>query len=68
VLEADKAITATFTLEQYALTLATDGNGSSSVTANPDQTLCDYGTVVTLTAAADPGSTSNVGVCGSVTG
>ncbi|MEZ4664629.1 MAG: tandem-95 repeat protein, partial [Caldilineaceae bacterium] len=55
-IEADTAVTGTFTLEQYALTLATDGNGSGNVAADPDQTLYDYGTVVTLTATAETGS------------
>ena len=48
--------TASLTLEQHTLTLATDGNGSGAITATPNQSLYDYGTVVTLTASADTGS------------
>ena len=56
-MDAAKVVTATFTLEQYALTIGTDGNGSGTVTADPDQPQYDCGTVVTLTATADIGST-----------
>jgi len=63
-----KAVTATFTLDQYLLTVATDGTGSGSVSSDPagidcpsagggdcDETL-DYGTLITLTAGADSDS------------
>ncbi|UCF12670.1 MAG: DUF2341 domain-containing protein, partial [Thermoplasmatales archaeon] len=39
--------------EQYTLTVNVVGNGS--VTKNPDQATYTYGTIVTLTANADPG-------------
>ncbi len=46
-----KEITATFSLNQYELNVATMGNG----TAAPNSGTYDYGTVVTLTATADIG-------------
>ena len=52
-MDGAKAITATFALNQYALNVATVGNG----TAAPNSGTYDYGTVVTLTATADLGST-----------
>jgi uncharacterized repeat protein (TIGR01451 family) len=58
-------VTASFTLIQYTLTVTKLGNGSGSVTSAPSGLDCgadcgaafDYGTVVTLTAAAETGST-----------
>ncbi|MBK8430954.1 MAG: hypothetical protein IPL28_06495, partial [Chloroflexi bacterium] len=52
-MDSDKFITATFSLNQYELNVATVGNG----TAAPNSGTYDYGTVVTLTATADLGST-----------
>ena len=52
-MDSDKFITATFTLNQYELNVATVGNG----TAAPNSGTYDYGTVVTVTATADIGST-----------
>jgi hypothetical protein len=60
-----KAVTATFTLDQHLLSVAVDGNGSGLVTSEPAGIDClgdcdelyDYGSVVTLTAAANTGST-----------
>ncbi len=52
-MDSDKVITATFSLNQYELNVATVGNG----TAVPNSGTYDYGTVVTLTATADLGST-----------
>ena len=54
--DSDKTITATFTLNQYALDIVLAGNGSGSVTRTPDQTSYTYGTVVTLTAQPDSSS------------
>ncbi len=62
---AAKTVTATFTLDQFTLTVAKDGTGSGTVTSNPAGIDCgatcqfdfDYGTVVTLTATAATGST-----------
>ena len=56
-----KNVTAAFTLNQYALNVATAGAGSGSVSSNPAGIDCggdctesyDYGTVVTLTATPD---------------
>jgi surface protein len=48
-----QTITATFDLNQYELNVATVGNG----TAAPNSGTYDYGTIVTLTATADLGST-----------
>ncbi len=67
-LQADQA-EATFTVEPltYTLMLNTAGDGSGSVTADPDQTSYDSGTVVTLTATPDTGSTF-AGWSGDLTG
>jgi len=51
----DMSVTATFTQDDYTLTLNADGNGT--VDADPDQTTYIYGDVVTLTAIANPGWT-----------
>ena len=45
---ANKAITATFTANQYPLTVSTVGSGT--VSKNPDQPTYSHGTVVQLTA------------------
>ncbi|MBA3458809.1 MAG: hypothetical protein H0T46_02530 [Deltaproteobacteria bacterium] len=58
-------VTATFTLQQFALTVAKAGNGSGNVTSNPAGIACgvdctqnyNYNTMVTLTAAPSTGST-----------
>ncbi|MFK7805089.1 MAG: choice-of-anchor Q domain-containing protein [Anaerolineae bacterium] len=55
-LDAAKAVTATFGLESYAVAVATDGLGSGSVAKSPDAATYVYGTVVTLTATANGGS------------
>ena len=52
-MDASKAVTATFTQDEYSLTVNTVGNGS--VSKDPDQPSYHYGEVVTLTATADPG-------------
>jgi uncharacterized repeat protein (TIGR02543 family) len=52
-IDGNKAVTATFTQDQYTLTVNVDGSGS--VSKNPDQATYTYGTIVTLTASADPG-------------
>ena len=52
-IDASKAVTATFTLDEYSLAVNTVGNGS--VSQLPDQPSYHYGEVVTLTATADPG-------------
>ena len=60
-----RSVTATFILEQYSLTVDKDGNGSGTVSSQPTGIDCgstctadfNYGTVVTLTAVADTGST-----------
>jgi hypothetical protein len=49
-------VSATFTLKSYNLTVQKAGNGSGGVTGAPANPIV-YGTVVTLTASADPGST-----------
>jgi uncharacterized repeat protein (TIGR01451 family) len=56
-MDSDRSITATFDLLTYTVNIDTDGNGSGSITADPDQASYAYGTVVTLTAAADTVST-----------
>jgi uncharacterized repeat protein (TIGR02543 family) len=55
-MNANKTVTATFSqipVQQYTLTVNTVGQGS--VTLNPPGGVYNEGTVVTLTAAADPG-------------
>jgi uncharacterized repeat protein (TIGR02543 family) len=52
-LDADKSVTATFTLKQYTVITSTVGNGS--LTLDPPGGTYDAGTVVTLTATAGSG-------------
>ncbi len=60
-----RSVSATFELQQRALTVTKNGNGTGSVTSTPAGIDCgptcssgfDYGTEVTLTAAAAEGST-----------
>jgi len=54
VMEGDKAITANFFLNQYALDVTVAGSGS--VTKNPNKPLYYQGEVVTLTAVPGPES------------
>ncbi|MCK5261287.1 MAG: PKD domain-containing protein, partial [Thermoplasmatales archaeon] len=54
---SNKAVTATFTQDQYTYTLTINIIGNGIVTKNPDQNTYPSGTVVTLTANADPGWT-----------
>jgi uncharacterized repeat protein (TIGR02543 family) len=64
-MDQTQSVTATFTLNQYTLTAVADGTGTGSVTSVPAGIDCGsdcsevygYGTVVTLTAVADTGST-----------
>ncbi|MCP4539001.1 MAG: hypothetical protein GY832_17840, partial [Chloroflexi bacterium] len=64
-MDAATQVTATFTLNTYTLDVSKDGDGGGTVSSTPSGIDCgvtctqdyDYGTVVTLTAAADPGST-----------
>jgi hypothetical protein len=72
-MDAAKAVTATFTLNSYPLSVGKDGNGSGAVASAPPGIDCGedctenylYGTVVTLTATANGGSsfTSWTGAC-----
>ncbi len=55
LMDANKVITATFTLDTH--TVAVNTVGSGSVARNPDLAQYDYGTSVTLTATADVGYT-----------
>jgi len=56
-MNADKTCTAIFTLDTYTLTMAQEGTGSGLITPDVGQHTYDYGTMVTLTAVPDPGST-----------
>jgi len=64
-MNAAKSVTATFTLNQYALTVSKTGTGSGTVTSSPAGINCgadctepyNYGTAVTLTATPATGST-----------
>lgn len=56
-IDAAKTVTATFALEQHALTTATSGSGTGTISRSPDSAMYDHGTTVTLTATADEGST-----------
>ncbi len=55
--DGSKTVTATFTLDQYSISTAIDGTGSGSVSLDPAGGIYDIGTVITLTASADAGST-----------
>ena len=50
-------ITATFTQNEYTLTVAVTPSGSGEVAVDPVKSTYHYGDVVTLTATADPGWT-----------
>jgi uncharacterized repeat protein (TIGR02543 family) len=52
-IQDDTTITATFTQDEYTLTVDTVGDGSVDV--DPEQTTYVYGDVVTVTATADTG-------------
>ena len=52
-----QSVTATFNLQQFTLTINNAGTGSGTVTPNPSGPTYSYGTVVTLTPAANSGST-----------
>jgi len=54
-MDGDKVVNATFTEDEYVLTVNVVGSGS--VLKSPDQLTYTYGTVVELTAVADPGWT-----------
>ena len=56
-MDTAKSCIATFTLNTHDLTIATSGTGSGTVTPAVGVHSYDYGTVVTLEATADPGST-----------
>ena len=56
-IEADTSINATFTQNEYTLTVTPIGSGT--VTIEPVKATYHYGDVVTLTASADPGWTFN---------
>ena len=65
VMNGPKAITATFSLDDFALTVAKNGTGSGTVTSNVGEIICgatcsanyEYGSTVILTAVAQTGST-----------
>ncbi len=52
-----KSVTANFSLNSYALTTATAGTGSGSVTLDPPGGTYNHGTVVTVTPTPATGST-----------
>ena len=52
-IHGNTTVTATFTQDEYTLTI--DKNGNGTVTQDPDQATYHYGDVVTLTATPDPG-------------
>jgi hypothetical protein len=81
IMNSSKTVTAAFTLNQYVLTGQSAGSGSGTVTssvggityaypaANSGTALVNYGTAVTLTAAATNGSTITwSGNCDVITG
>jgi hypothetical protein len=53
---ADTLVTATFTLNTHTLGTATAGNGAGSINHTPSGSSFNYGTVVTLTATPNTGS------------
>ena len=50
---ANRSVTATFTVNQFTLTVSSGGGGS--VAKDPDQPTYAYGTIVQVTATPDPG-------------
>jgi uncharacterized repeat protein (TIGR01451 family) len=56
-MDAAKAVTATFTLNSYALTTATAGTGSGTVSLSPPGGTYSQGTMVTVTNTPATGST-----------
>ena len=54
-MDANKTVTATFTQDEYTLTVTPVGDGS--VAKDPDRTTYHYGDTVELTPTADPGWT-----------
>jgi uncharacterized repeat protein (TIGR02543 family) len=54
---AARSVTATFKLQSISLATSTTGNGMGTIGASPAGTSFPYGTVVVLTATAQPGST-----------
>ena len=52
-MDDDKSVTATFTLDEYSLTVDIVGNGT--VAKNPDQATYHYGDVITVTATPTAG-------------
>jgi len=56
-MDDDKTVTAHFTQDQYTLTINIVGSGS--VVKDPNQSTYTYGTIVELTANADPGWSFN---------
>jgi uncharacterized repeat protein (TIGR02543 family) len=64
-MDGNKDVTATFTQDQYTLTVIVEGEGS--VDWEPDEETYTYGDVVTLTAVPDLGSTF-VGWSGDLSG
>jgi len=56
-INGNKSVTATFTQNEYILTIVIEGSGI--VNKNPDQTTYPYGTVVTLTAVPSTGWSFN---------
>jgi len=56
-MDSHKAVTATFTQDEYTLTVGVNPVGSGSVSREPDQPTYHYGDVVTLTVTANTGWT-----------
>ena len=65
-IDGNKSVTATFTQNEYTLTISKVGNGT--VAASPEQATYHYGDVVTLTATADAGWTFGAWTGDSTTG
>ncbi len=55
-MDSNKSVTATFNLNTYTLSTGTTGNGNGSIGLNPPGGTYTYGTVVTVTATANTGS------------
>ena len=56
-MDGNKAVTASFTQDQYGLAVSMSPKGKGSVTKNPNQSTYVYGDQVQLTAVANPGYT-----------
>ena len=58
-MDYNRHVTAVFTQDAYSLAVGIDGDGTGTVTRDPDATVYPFDAQVTLTAQPDPGSRFN---------